>query len=333
MRAWILERQAPIEDKPLRQVDIPDPTPGPGEVRIRVRACGVCRTDLHIVEGDLPVSRSPIIPGHQVVGTVDSVGPGVETPELGARVGIAWLRDVCTDCEFCAAGRENLCPASVYTGYHEHGGYAEFAVVPARFAYGIPSVFGDEEAAPLLCAGIIGYRALRRAQLPPGGRLLLVGFGSSAHVVLQLARARGHEVYVVSRGSNHLRLARRMGATWAGAPGDTVPTKVHSAIIFAPAGHTVPPTLEAVTRGGTVALAGIHMSSIPPLDYDRHLFHEKTLQSVEANTRADGDELLAEAANIPIRPRVTAFPFEKANEALLALKDGSLNGSGILALD
>lgn len=330
MRAMILRAPAPIEEAPLERVELPDPEPGPGELRVRVLACGVCRTDLHVVEGDLPPVTSPIIPGHQVVGRVDARGDGCTRFAEGDRVGIAWLRETCGRCEHCTAGRENLCERSRYTGYHEHGGYAEYALVPEAFAYAIPDAFGDEEATPLLCAGIIGYRSLRRAALPEGGRLGLYGFGSSAHVVIQIARHRGHEVYVATRGEGHRALARWLGATWVGGPTDPPPEPLHSAIVFAPAGEIVPPALAALGKGGTVALAGIHMTPIPELDYETHLFHEKTLQSVEANTREDGRELLREAAEIPIRPEVTTFALEEANEALLALARDGIDGTGVL---
>ncbi len=332
MRACLLEEQASIESRPLRAADLPRPEPGPGQIRIRVTACAICRTDLHVIEGDLREANLPLVPGHQVVGVVDALGVGAGRYLPGDRVGIAWLRGTCGACGHCAAGRENLCRDSVYTGYHRDGGYAEAAVVSEDFAYPVPAAFDDAEAAPLLCAGIIGYRALKRADLPPGGRLLLVGFGSSAHIVLQIARHRGHEVYVVTRGPGHQALARRTGAAWAGGPGDRLPARAHSAIVFAPAGETVPAALEAVGRGGTVALAGIHMSPIPPLDYERHLFHEKRLQSVEANTRTDGRELLEAAAAIPLRPRVTRFPLSRANDALIALKSGRIDGSGVLVM-
>lgn len=332
MLAQRLEKQAPIETRPLRAVTLLRPEPGPGQIRIRVTACGVCRTDLHVIEGDLRAANLPLVPGHQVVGVVDALGAGVSRYRPGDRVGFAWLRGTCGACGYCAAGRENLCGDSVYTGYNRDGGYAEAAVVHEDFAYRIPEGFADAEAAPLLCAGIIGYRSLKRADLPPLGRLLLVGFGSSAHVVLQIARHRGHEVFVVTRGPGHQALARRMGAAWAGGPGDRLPALAHSAIVFAPAGETVPAALEAVGPGGTVALAGIHMSAIPPLDYEKHLFHEKRLQSVEANTRVDGRELLEAAAEIPIRPKVTRFPLAEANEALIALKTGRIDGSGVLVM-
>ncbi|MFV1987714.1 MAG: zinc-dependent alcohol dehydrogenase family protein, partial [Gemmatimonadota bacterium] len=326
MRACILDSQAAIESRPLRLVDVPDPEPGPREIRIRVTICAICRTDLHVIEGDLAPERLPLIPGHQVVGRVDALGEGAERFKTGDRVGIAWLRETCGRCAYCASGRENLCTKSLYTGYHRDGGYAELATVPEDFAYPLPTGFDDAQVAPLLCAGIIGFRALSRADVPPGGRLLLIGFGSSAHVVLQIAQHRGHEVYVSTRNEGHRDLARRMGAVWVGGSGVHPPTKMDSAIVFAPAGDVVPSTLEAIGPGGTVALAGIHMSAIPSLDYERHLFHEKRLVSVEANTREDGRALLREAAQIPIRPEVTRFALADANDALIALKRDSIDG-------
>lgn len=334
VRAWIVETPGPLDDHPLRLVELEDPEPGPGRIRVRVQVCGVCRTDLHVVEGDLaPVSSAPVVPGHQIVGRVDATGSGVSRFAPGDRVGIAWLRSTCGVCDYCFTGRENLCPSSRYTGYHANGGYAELAVVDEDFAYRIPDGFADEDAAPLLCAGIIGYRALERACVPEGGTLALFGFGSSAHVVLQLARNRGHDVYVSTRSAGHRELARRLGAVWVGGSRDLFPDPVDSAIVFAPAGDVVPPALEAVGKGGTVALAGIHMSDIPPLDYERHLFHEKSLRSVEANTREDGRRLLEEAASIPIRPEVTPFPFEEADRALERLAADEIDGSAVLVLD
>jgi propanol-preferring alcohol dehydrogenase len=329
----ILHAPASIEQRPLEETELPDPAPGPGELRVRVRACAVCRTDLHVIEGDLPSATLPIVPGHQVVGEVEALGPGCSRFRIGDRVGIAWLRRTCGECEFCDSGQENLCQASLYTGYHAHGGYAELAVVAEAFAYRIPEAFADEEATPLLCAGIIGYRALKRAQLPEGGRLGLYGFGSSAHVVIQIALHRGHEVFVMSRGEGHRALAREMGAAWVGGSRDAPPEPVHSAIVFAPAGEIVPDALRSLRKGGTVALAGIHMSPVPELDYETHLFHEKTLQSVEANTRADGEELLAEAAAVPIRPRITRFGMSEANDALIRLSRDQIDGTGVLVLD
>lgn len=332
MRAMVLSAIAPIEQKPLVLAEIPKPEPGPGELRVRVLTCGVCRTDLHVIEGDLAEKALPIVPGHQVVGVVDRLGPACQGFSPGDRVGIAWLRDTCGSCRWCAAGQENLCPDSLYTGYHADGGYAEYAVVPAAFAYRIPDRFDDLHAAPLLCAGIIGYRALQRSDVPPGGRIALYGFGSSAHVVMQLALHRGCKVDVITRGEGHRRLAGSMGAEWVGAPGDVPPEPADGAIIFAPAGEIVPEALKAVRKGGTVACAGIHMTRIPELDYESCLFHEKSLLSVEANTRTDGRRLLAEAAEIPVRPRVTEFSLEQANEALIALKHDGFDGSAVLQI-
>ena len=330
MRAMILRDIAPIDRTPLELVELPTPEPGPGELRVRVRTCGVCRTDLHVIEGDLPRRTLPIVPGHQVVGEVDGLGAGCEGFAPGDRVGIAWLRGTCGRCVWCRAGQENLCPDSRYTGYHEHGGYAEYAVVPAAYVYRIPPGFDDLQAAPLLCAGIIGYRALQRSGVQAGGRLALYGFGSSAHVVMQLALHRGCTVDVVTRGESHRRLAADMGAAWVGAPGEIPPDPADGAVIFAPAGEIVPDALKGVRKGGTVACAGIHMSAIPAMDYEACLFHEKRLTSVEANTREDGRGLLVEAAEIPIRARVTEFPLERANEALIRLKHDGIDGSAVL---
>jgi propanol-preferring alcohol dehydrogenase len=332
MRAMVLERQASIETAPLVLRDLPLPEPGPGEVRVRVRACGLCRTDLHVIEGDLPPRRLPLVPGHQVVGVVDGLGPGAARWKRGDRVGIAWLRHTCGTCAFCRSGRENLCERSLFTGYHADGGFAEFAVVPEAFAYSIPETFNDAEATPLLCAGIIGYRALRRSEVPRGGRLGLWGFGSSAHVTLQVARAWGCEVYVATRGEAHRRLAREMGAAWVGGADDPLPVRVDAGILFAPAGELIPVALRSIEKGGTLAVAGIWVSPIPGLDYERDLFYERTLRSVTANTREDGEGLLREAAAIPIRPRVTTMPLERANEGLRRLKEDGLDGTGVLVL-
>jgi propanol-preferring alcohol dehydrogenase len=333
MKAMILERITAVDERPLHLVDLPDPEPGAGEIRVRVSACGVCRTDLHVIEGDLPQHTLPIVPGHQVVGRVDALGSGVSGFAPGDRVGVAWLRGTCGSCEYCLRGAENLCPDSRYTGYHANGGYAELAVVPEGFAYPIPDGFDDLQAAPLLCAGIIGYRALQRAEVPPGGRLALYGFGSSASVVIQIALHRGYEVHVVSRGDSHRQLAREMGALWVGAPGEAPPVEVDSAIIFAPAGDIVPDALASVRKGGTVAMAGIYMTPVPELDYEAHLFHEKNLRSVEANTREDGRGLLREAAEVPVRARVTTFPLREANEALIRLQNDDIDGSAVLVVD
>ena len=332
MKAMLLRERRPIEDGPLSLVDLPDPIPGPGEIRVKVSACGICRTDLHVIEGDLPPGRMPVVPGHQVVGTVDAAGEGATRFARGTRVGIAWLAKTCGRCDFCAAGRENLCEQPLFTGYHRDGGFAEYAVVPEPFAYSLPAAFRDAEAAPLLCAGIIGFRALRRAELPPGGRLAIYGFGSSAHIVIQLALSRGCEVYVCTRGASHQRLAEGMGASWAGENPEEMPAPADSAILFAPAGELVPPALKHLKKGGTLSLAGIHMSDIPSMKYAECLFYEKNLRSVTANTRQDGEDLLREAAGIPIRPEVTLFPLAEANHALRMLKEDRLQGTGILTV-
>jgi propanol-preferring alcohol dehydrogenase len=328
----VLNKIAPVESSPLQLAQWPDLEPAPGEVRLRVHCCAVCRTDLHVTEGELPQQRLPIIPGHQIVGTIDRLGPGCGRLRVGQRVGVAWLRHTCGACKFCHSGRENLCESQRFTGYHEHGGYAEQAVVPEDIAYELPEGFADDQAAPLLCAGIIGYRALQRCNLPAGGRLALFGFGSSAHVVIQLARHRGSDVYVVSRGEQHRELARRLGAAWAGAAAADLPVKVDGAIIFAPVGDLVPPALAALRKGGTLALAGIYMTDVPPLNYEQHLFYERNLCSVTANTRADGRALLAEAAEIPIRPHVTEYTLADANQALQDLKADRINGTGLLRI-
>jgi len=324
---------APVESAPLRCESRATPTPGPDEVLVRVIACGLCRTDLHIVEGDLPLVRRPVVPGHQVVGRVEAMGSDARRFRAGDRVGIAWLRRTCGTCEVCRRGRENLCERSEFTGYHADGGFADYAVVPESFAYALPPVFGDAEAAPLLCAGIIGYRALKRSDVPPGGRLGIYGFGASAHVTLQVARARGCEVFVCTREASHRALARELGATWVGDIGDTMPAKADGTILFAPVGDLVPLALQNLARGGTLALAGIYMTPVPSLDYERDLFYERNLRSVTANTRADGEELLAEAARIPIRPATTTFPLEDANQALALLKRGGFAGAGVLLTD
>jgi propanol-preferring alcohol dehydrogenase len=330
MRAMVLDRIAPVTESPLVWREVPTPEPGPGEVRLRVLACGMCRTDLHVIEGDLPPRALPVVPGHQVVGVVDARGPGASRFAVGDRVGVAWLRHTCGECVFCRAGQENLCEAARFTGYHADGGYAEQAVVPEAFAYAIPPVFGDAEATPLLCAGIIGFRSLRRSAIKPGGRLALYGFGSSAHVVIQIARHWGCEVFVSTRGAGHRELARALGAAWVGETFDPPPVKVDSAIVFAPAGELVPVALKALRKGGTLALAGIYMSQVPAMDYDECLFYERDVRSVTANTRADGEELLRVAAEVPLRPKVTTFPLAEANAALQRLKRDAIDGTGVL---
>jgi alcohol dehydrogenase, propanol-preferring len=333
MRAMLLSAPAAVETSPLVSTDRTMPEPEAGEVRVRVRACGACRTDLHVIEGELSQRRLPLIPGHQVVGTVDSLGPGATRFGIGDRIGIAWLRSTCGHCRFCADGRENLCASSTYTGWTHHGGYAEYACVPEAFAYAVPPLFDDAEATPLLCAGIIGYRALRRSRVPRGGRLRLSGFCSSAHITLQVARHWGCTVYVATREPVRRRLALDLGAAWAGMPGDPLPVKLDAAIVFAPVGALVPIALRDLDKGGTVALAGIHMTDLPAMAYEPHLFWEKTLQSVTANTREDGEALLAEAAAIPIRPRVTRYRLDEANRALADIKASEVEATAVLMVD
>jgi propanol-preferring alcohol dehydrogenase len=332
MRAMVLEKSGDVGAAPLSLREIARPEPKPDEVRIRVQVCGVCRTDLHIIEEELPPAKRPVIPGHEVVGVVDRVGGDVRGIKEGDRVGIAWLQRTCGRCEFCRSGRQNLCPSATFTGYHADGGYAQYAVVPADFAYPIPAVFGDEEAAPLLCAGIIGYRALRLSGIKPGQRLGLYGFGGSAHIAIQVARHWGCSVYVCSLREGHRALARELGAVWVGGTIEPPPDKLHAAVIFAPAGEIVPAALRALDKGGTVAIAGIHMSPIPSIDYDRDLFNERVIRSVTANTKQDGLDLLQEAATIPIRTHTQPFTLEEANQALQALKAGKIRGAGVLKI-
>ena len=326
----LLGKSADIQTKPLAWIELPAPETGSGEVRLRVQVCGVCRTDLHIVEGDLPPAKRPVIPGHEVVGYVDRVGRNVRTIKEGDRVGIAWLQRVCGRCEFCTSRRENVCSSAEFTGYHVDGGYAEYAVVPESFAYPIPKAFTDDEVAPLLCAGIIGYRALRLSGVKSGQRLGLYGFGASAHITIQVARHWGCSVYVCSLREEHRALARELGAVWVGGAAESPPEKLHGAIMFAPAGELVPPALRALEKGGTLAVAGIYLSPIPSLDYDRELFGERVLRSVTANTKQDGIDLLQEAAAIPIRPHTERFDLQDANKALQALKGGTIQGAAIL---
>jgi propanol-preferring alcohol dehydrogenase len=330
MKAMVLTVNGPIEESPLHLEKVDTPEPGRKEIRLRVKACGICRTDLHVIEGDLPILKSPLIPGHQIVGVVDALGEGAKRFRAGDRVGIAWLRYTCGTCKYCKRGKENLCENSLYTGYHENGGFAECAVVPEDFAYSIPDVFTDIEATPLLCAGIIGYRALKRSGVKPGQRLGLFGFGSSAHITAQVALGWGCEIYVSTRGKPHQELAEKLGAKWVGGPRDKIPVTVDSAIVFAPAGEVVPVALQSLDKGGILALAGIYMTDIPRMEYGDNLFYEKELRSVTANTRQDGEELLAEAAKIPVRPQTQEYRLEEANRALYLLKRDKISGSGVL---
>jgi alcohol dehydrogenase, propanol-preferring len=332
MKAMLLSKVAPIETSPLKYTDLPDPTPGKGEVRIRVSCCAICRTDLHVIEGDIHAPKMPIIPGHQIVGIIDRLGPECRMLKLGARIGAAWLRHTDGVCRFCTTGRENLCPNSEYTGFNADGGYAEYAIVPEAFAYELRSSMDDISVSPLLCAGIIGYRALKRCDLRPASKLGIFGFGSSAHIILQIAIARGHTVYVVSRNKNHQHLASSLGATWADSDAAALRTPLDGAIVFAPAGTVVPTALDSLDRGAAVALAGIHMSPIPELDYDKHLYGERDIHPVMSNTRQDGRELLAESEKASVRPHTKTYRLEEANLALQEMKSGKLDGTGVLQI-
>lgn len=334
MRAWVVESPGPLAARPLQLVEMPRPQPGAGEVLVRVRACGVCRTDLHVVEGDLPKRRPRVIPGHQVVGTVEAHGAGTTAPAIGARVGVAWVHRTCGVCRFCASRRENLCVMAEFTGWTRDGGFAEFITVPADFAHVLPDGFDDLQAAPLLCAGIIGYRSLCATGLTGdamlGSRLGLYGFGAAAHVVIQLARACGAEVFVMTRDrARHQALARELGATWVGDAQQAPPQALDASIVFAPAGELVPPALAALDRGGTLVLAGIHMSPIPSLRYAA-LYHERVVRSVANNTRDDARAFLAQAAGIPVRTHVREYAFEAADRALHDLSTDAIRGAAVL---
>ncbi len=330
MRAWAVDSPGPIDTSPLREVSHAIPVPGPGQVLVRVRACGVCRTDLHLAEGDLEPRHPLITPGHEVVGVVDQLGAGSARFDVGDRVGVPWLAHTCGICRFCLAGRENLCLDPRFTGWDVDGGYAEYVVVDEGYAYPIPNTFSDEKAAPLLCAGIIGYRALRRSRLPEGGRLGIYGFGGSAHLTAQIAMAEGARVHVMTRAPEARELALQLGAASAGDAADPPPEPLDSAILFAPVGTLVPPALEALDRGGTLAIAGIHLTDIPVLNYERHLFEERSLCSVTANTRQDGTEFLEAAARIGIHVSTVPYPMDQANQALSDLAHDRVNGAAVL---
>ncbi len=331
MTAWRVVRPGPIREAPLARTSVPIPTPGEGELLVRVLACGVCRTDLHVTEGDLPVHRSGVIPGHEVVGEVVTLGPDVgDRFGIGDRVGIAWLRETCGHCAYCIRGDENLCPASRYTGWDADGGYANFATVPAAFAHRLPAGYSDTELAPLLCAGVIGYRSLLRAELPRGGRLGIYGFGGSAHITAQVAIAQGAEVHVMTRGARARTLALELGAASAQGAADRPPVQLDSAILFAPVGELVPPAMEALDRGATLAIAGIHLSDIPALNYRQHLFQERQIRSVSSNTRADAREFLDFAGLHHIDVTTTNYSLAEADRALIDLAEGALTGAAVL---
>ncbi|WP_458695227.1 zinc-binding alcohol dehydrogenase family protein [[Mycobacterium] appelbergii] len=331
MAAWQVVRPGPIATRPLDHVTVPRPEPGPGELLVAVLACGVCRTDLHIAEGDLAVHRPRVIPGHEVVGEVIAAGPDAGPDfSAGDRVGVAWLRDTCGRCRYCTRGRENLCPRSRYTGWDADGGYAEFATVPAAFAHRLPAGYSDTALSPLLCAGIIGYRALLRTDLPAGGRLGLYGFGGSAHLTAQIALAQGARVHVMTRGEKARELALALGAASAQGSMDRPPEPLDAAILFAPVGELVPPAMEALDRGGVLAIAGIHLSDIPSLNYQRHLFQEREIRSVTANTRADARAFLAFVGDHRIEVTAPQYPLDRADEALGDLSAGRISGAAVL---
>ena len=330
MQAWAVAAPGPIATRPLRRVELVDPVPGPGQVRIRVTCCGVCRTDLHLAEGDLPLHAPAVVPGHEIVGDVDAVGDGVTGFGVGDLAGIAWLRGTCGTCTYCRSGRENLCEHPRFTGWDADGGYADHAVVDERFAYHVPAGFDPVRAAPLLCAGIIGYRALRVAATPPGGAIGLYGFGASAHLAAQVARSSGLRVHVMTRSVDAQKLALDLGVTSATGAADPPPEPLDGAVIFAPAGELVPVALAALAPGATLALAGIHLTDIPRLDYQRHLFHERAVRSVTANTRRDGDEFLRLAAQLGLHVRTTSYPFGQAARALADLAADRVTGAAVL---
>jgi propanol-preferring alcohol dehydrogenase len=331
MRAWRVRRPGPVSTRPLDFVTAQIPAPGPGEALIAVHACGVCRTDLHVAEGDLPVRRSHVTPGHEVIGEVTALGPGASDHiVLGDRVGVAWLRHTCGTCRYCLRGHENLCPDSTYTGWDADGGYAEYVTAPATYVHRLPTGYTDVELAPLLCAGIIGYRSLKRAELPPGGRLGIYGFGGSAHITAQVALALGAEVHVMTRGEEARRLALALGAASAQDAADPPPVPLDSAILFAPVGELVLPAMEALDRGGTLAIAGIHLSDVPTLNYQRHLFQERQIRSVTSNTRADAREFLSFAGDHHIEVTTPTYALDRADVALDDLANGRIAGAAVL---
>src|SRR5882757_3320003 len=329
MRAMVLEKTGRAEDSPLALREVATPQPKRAEVRVKVQTCALCHTELHTIEGDLPTHKRPIIPGHQIVGQIDARGPNVASYKEGDRVGIPWLHSTDGTCEFCSRGLENLCPNARFTGYDADGGYAEYTIVPADFCYPIPAVFDDAHAAPLLCAGIIGYRSYRLAGIRPGENLGLYGFGASAHLVIQLARHHNCNVSVFTRSESHRAHARDLGATWTGRAEDTPPELLHAAIIFAPAGSLVREALRVLRKAGTLSLAGITMSQIPALDYEL-LYHEKIIRSVANATRQDAREFLELAAEVPLQTEIHIFDLEDANEALQKLKKSEIRGAGVL---
>jgi alcohol dehydrogenase, propanol-preferring len=329
MKAAVLSKPGPVDADPLEIREVPLPEPRDGQVRVRVHACGICRTDLHIVEGELPPHEQNIIPGHQVVGVIDKAGPNAERFPPGTRVGVAWLHQTCGVCEFCKSGRENLCDSASFTGYSVDGGFAEYALAEEQFVYSLPAEFEDLQAAPLLCAGIIGFRCLKKANLHPGDNLGIYGFGAAGHVCIQVARFGGAQVFVSTRERKHRDLAAQLGAAWTGGSMEAPPEKLDAAILFAPAGELVPPALASLKKGGKLVLGGIHMSDIPSFSYPL-IYHERSMSSVANNTRADGSEFIEIASKIPVQTEVQVFPLEEANQALKALKHDGIRGAGVL---
>ncbi len=330
MRAWVVESCGPIDGHPLRSVERDMPEPGPGEIRVRVSVCGVCRTDLHLAEGDLAPRRARTVPGHEIVGVVDALGAGSQRFALGERVGVAWLAHTCGVCAYCRRGAENLCITPKFTGWDRDGGFADAAVVHEDFAYALPPSFADEVAAPLLCSGIIGYRALRRSALPPGGRLGIYGFGASAHLAAQIALHEGARVHVLTRSRAAQQLALDLGCHSAGEAAGSPPEPLDAAVLFAPVGELVPVALQALDRGGTLSVAGIHLTDTPPLHYATELFEERTLTSTTANTRRDGEALLELAARIPLKVTAVPYDFDAAEAALCDIAHDRLTGAAVL---
>lgn len=332
MRAMLLDRPQPIDNSPLRMADIASPVPGPGQVRVRVSCCALCHTDLHVVEGDLKLPKLPLIPGHQVVGVIDAKGAGVHLHKEGDRVGIPWLHSTDGTCVYCLTGHENLCMHAQFTGLHADGGYADYAVIGESFCYALPEQFDDKHAAPLLCAGIVGYRSLKVSGARKGARLGLYGFGASAHIVLQVAVHLGYEVYVFTRSQAHRDLATKLGATWTGDAKDTPPAMLDTSIIFAPVGWIVPEALRVTRRAGSVTCAGVTMTPIPEMDYSL-LYQERVVRSVANATRADADEFLELAAEVPVRTEIQMFELDQLNEALAALKHSRIEGVGVVRIN
>jgi propanol-preferring alcohol dehydrogenase len=332
MRAWIVDTPGPIESRPLRLIELPDPHPAPGQVRLRVLTCGVCRTDLHLAEGDLPPRRAGVVPGHEVVGVVDEIGEGSSRFQLGDHVGVPWLARTDGSCRFCRRGDENLCESPIFTGWDVNGGYADYCCVDERFGYGLPDRLDEIATAPLLCAGIIGYRALLATEVRPGGALGIYGFGGSAHLTAQVALHLGMRVHVLTRGAANRGLAAALGVDSVGSADDPPPEPLDGAILFAPAGGLVPVALRALDRGGTLAIAGIWLSDIPVLDYDSELFLERRLRSVTANTRADGEAFLAVASRLGVRPTTHEYDLTRADQALADLAAGAFDGAAVLRM-